>query len=614
MIPFAFKGRCSTEDQQDPAASRAWQLTRAKALIEPHGGVIVAEFFDSGQSRAVPWQRRPQASKLLAELKNPNRGFDAVVIGEPQREFYGNQFGNTFPLFVHFDVPLWVPEVGGPIDQNNEAHDLIMSVFGGMSKGERNRIKVRVRTAMAAQAQMEGRFLGGRPPYGYTLIDLGPHPNPAKAADGRRLHGLAIDPVTAPIVERIFTEFLAGAGLFAIAEGLTRDGIPCPSAHDPARNRHRCGIAWSKSAVRAILTNPRYTGRQVWNKQRKQEVLLDIDDVALGHITKLRWNPAEKWIWSDRVVHTPIVDVDTFTRAGQLLAGRGTGPTKRIPHPARRPYVLRGVLFCGICRRRMQGTWNNDAPYYRCRFPNEYALANHVEHPRNVYLRETDILPSLDRWLARALAPDRIEHTIATMTDAQDQPGHNPATERARAVIADCDRKLARYRATLDAGGDPTTVSAWITETTAERLRAHAELEAVASTTSTVSAEQVAAVISRLADPAAALREAEPTDKAQVYAKLGLQLTYQPATRTVRAEAHLDPHHMGRRFVSEGGLEPPRPLRALAPQASASAIPPPGPAETHSTEAREEGSIGGEVGRWAAMSPGRRLVRLVTQR
>jgi site-specific DNA recombinase len=88
-----------------------------------------------------------------------------------------------------------VPEVGGPIDPDNEAHDLIMSVFGGVSKGERNRIKIRVRTAMAAQAQIEGRFLGGRPPYGYKLIDAGPRPNPAEAADGKRLHKLAINPM-----------------------------------------------------------------------------------------------------------------------------------------------------------------------------------------------------------------------------------------------------------------------------------------------------------------------------------------------------------------------------------------------------------------------------------
>ena len=84
--------------------------------------------------------------------------------------------------------------------------------------------------------------------------------------------------------------FLAGYGIFAIAEALTRDDIPCPSAQDPARNRHRGGLAWSKSAVRVILTNPRYTGHQIWNKQRTDEVLLDVDDVALGHTAVMRWN------------------------------------------------------------------------------------------------------------------------------------------------------------------------------------------------------------------------------------------------------------------------------------------------------------------------------------
>ena len=42
------------------------------------------------------------------------------------------------------------------------------------------------------------------------------------------------------------------------SEHLTRHGIPCPSAHDPRRNSHRSGIAWSRSAIRAILKNPRY--------------------------------------------------------------------------------------------------------------------------------------------------------------------------------------------------------------------------------------------------------------------------------------------------------------------------------------------------------------------
>jgi DNA invertase Pin-like site-specific DNA recombinase len=94
-------------------------------------------------------------------------------------------------------------------------------VFSGVSKGERNRIRVRVRAAMATQAQIEGRYLGGRPPYGYRLMDAGPHPNPAKAADGKWLHALAVDESAAAMLGRIFAEFLAGAGIDAIAEGLT---------------------------------------------------------------------------------------------------------------------------------------------------------------------------------------------------------------------------------------------------------------------------------------------------------------------------------------------------------------------------------------------------------
>src|SRR5512135_1542049 len=124
--------------------------------------------------------RRPRAAQLLADLANPERGFDAVVIGEPQRAFYGNQFSLTFPVFVHYGVELWVPEVGGKVDPGSDAHDLVMSLYGGMSKGERNRIKIRVRSSMAAQAATEGRFLGGRPPYGYRLVDAGPHPTRAR--------------------------------------------------------------------------------------------------------------------------------------------------------------------------------------------------------------------------------------------------------------------------------------------------------------------------------------------------------------------------------------------------------------------------------------------------
>jgi hypothetical protein len=65
-----------------------------------------------------------------------------VIVGEPARAFYGNQLGLTFPFFEHYAVELWVPEVGGSIDTGSDANDLVVSLYGGMSKGDLNRINI----------------------------------------------------------------------------------------------------------------------------------------------------------------------------------------------------------------------------------------------------------------------------------------------------------------------------------------------------------------------------------------------------------------------------------------------------------------------------------------
>jgi site-specific DNA recombinase len=555
LAEFAFYGRVSTEDLQDPASSRGWQLSRSRGLIAPHGGVIVAEYFDVGLSRSLPWKRRPQAAALLADLKRSDRGFDSVVIGEPARAFYGNQFGLTFPVFVHYGVQLWVPEVGGAVDPGSDAHDLVMSLYGGMSKGERNRIKIRVRTAMASQASTEGRFLGGRPPYGYQLVDAGPHPNPGKAAIGQRLHRLETDPVAAPVVLRIFADYLAGKGIYAIAERLTADGIPCPSAHDPERNRHRSGVAWSKGAVRAILLNPRYTGRQVWNKQRRDEVLLDVEDVAAGHETRMRWNPAGEWIWSSEIVQEPVISPQMFQDAQTLLATRGRRLVDRKIRPAARPYALRGLLLCGICSRKMQGHWVNDRAHYRCRYPSEYAETKELAHPRNVYLREVLVVPELDRWLASLFTPKQLPLTIKALAEAQEidvDPGRAAMLEAASRTLAACDQRLAKYRAGLEAGMEPALVAQWTAEVRAQRLRAEHQLQPLSDEGRLTEAE-IAELVGSIRDVVKTLKRADPETKADVYRELGLKMIYTPAERRVLIEAS---PHIGVQTCPRGDLNP----------------------------------------------------------
>ena len=114
-----------------------------------------------------------------------------------------------------------------------------MLALGLSSKREITRTRIRVRTAMAAQTREQGRYLGGRPPYGYRLGDAGPHPNKAHAAWGRRAHRLEPDPVTAPVVQWMFAQRLAGHSAARITRALNDAGVPCPSASDPGRNPHR---------------------------------------------------------------------------------------------------------------------------------------------------------------------------------------------------------------------------------------------------------------------------------------------------------------------------------------------------------------------------------------
>jgi len=412
-LRFAFYGRVSTEDWQDPVTSRVRQLQQATMLIAGRG-VIVAEFFDAGESRTLPWARRPQAGALVAQLADPDRGWDAIVVGEYERAFYGSQYALMAPLFEHYGVGLWTPEVGGRVDWHAEDHEQTMLALGLSSKREITRTQVRVRTAMAAQTLEQGRYLGGRPPYGYRLADAGPHPNKAHAAWGRRAHRLEPDPQTEQVVRWIFAQRLAGHSVARITRALNDAGVPCPSASDPARNPHRTGAGWTLRTGAAILANPRYTGRQVWNRQPSQAVLADPADTSLGHRQVQRWNLPEGWVISRHPAHAALVSEADFIAAQDTAVPRGP------VGPAARRYLLAGLITCGRCGRRLESAWSHGRAAYRCRHGYTSADDPDPARPKNTYLREDQILPhlaALSILLAGGGTPDGPRHACITVPD-----------------------------------------------------------------------------------------------------------------------------------------------------------------------------------------------------
>jgi hypothetical protein len=68
--------------------------------------------------------------------------------------------------------------------------------------------------------------------------------------------------------------------------------------------------------------------------------------------------------------------------------------------------------------------------------------------------------------------------------------------------------------------------------------------------------QQITDLVDELGDIATGLATADSACKADLYRKLGLHLTYDPANQVVQAETRLNPRRIGGRFVSEAGGEP----------------------------------------------------------
>ncbi len=107
--------------------------------------------------------------------------------------------------------------------------------------------------------------------------------------------------------------------------------------------------------------------------------------------------------------------------------------------------------------------------------------------------------------------------------------------------IAECDAKLAQYRAALDAGASPATVAAWIAETEAEKAT-YALAMCRSEPRPRMSEAEIRAIVDKLAAIPRVLHDADPDDKAEVFRQLGLKLTYHPGRQLVEAQIEAPQH------------------------------------------------------------------------
>jgi hypothetical protein len=239
-----------------------------------------------------------------------------------------------------------------------------------------------------------------------------------------------------------------------------------------------------------------------------------------------------------------IVSVETFTKAqlkqrSRRACGRsGWSTIERDRRASKRVYLLRSMVGCGTCGRKMEGASRRRATtYYRCNartlVPGS-AVAD--AHPAQIYLREDLVTPAVNRWIGRLFDPAHRDATLDALHQADDTAEHHRTQMRnLQDRVAAAQATMSRLRRALEAGWDPTELREQYNAAVAEKRAAESALTTAPRETS-LSRQELAVVVDSLGDMTRALERAEPRQLAELYASLRLSMTYHHAERTVDVE------------------------------------------------------------------------------
>ena len=243
-----------------------------------------------------------------------------------------------------------------------------------------------------------------------------------------------------------------------------------------------------------------------------------------------------EWIESTTPRTESLVDEAALAAVANRIGG---GARREKLRDAVHTYLLRGIVRCDLRGRKMQGSARRSriagSPtrvLYRCEFGASRSVPVGMDHPPTVYVREDAIVPRLDAWLAEIVTPEALASAQAMPPDVAAQ--HTAA----RAAMADCDIRIKRLLDSIERGIDHELVAPRARELQAERSRLQATL-GVHNQWRRLSAHEIAEWADSLGGVVQVLKQANPEDRAALYADFGLTLRYDPTRHQIKATAEL---------------------------------------------------------------------------
>lgn len=293
--------RVSTDDQVELSPDS--QIKVVRDFAKQKGYLIPNEYIfrDDGISGRTA-SKRPEFNRMIATAKQNPPPFTAIMVwkfsrfarNQEEAIFYKGMLKKRGIDVISTSEPIIDGPFGSLIERIIEWFDEYYSI----------NLSTEVRRGMTEKVSRGGAV--SIPAFGYDIIDK----------------KYVINPVNAPIVEKIFIDFLNGKGFRAIANELNRLGIKTTRGND-----------WENRTVEYVLRNPVYIGKIRWNPKRRTRRNYDDKDIMIVD-----------------GVHQAIIDTDIFDKVQKKLDEQ---KAKYRPYITERKnskeYMLKGLVKCSSC-------------------------------------------------------------------------------------------------------------------------------------------------------------------------------------------------------------------------------------------------------------------------
>lgn len=322
---FVIYTRCSTDDQaKGDFTTLDAQAHHCRNMLEAFGYEL-ADFGDKGIINDDGYSgkdlNRPGIQSILKDIQS-KKSFDGIIffrldrLTRNPRDLYG-----MIDTFKAEDIAFL--SVRENLDSSTAIGRVVIGIIGLLSAFERELTGERVRASAIARAR-QGKWVGGKPPFGYRLVKTG-----EQLSNGRRPSRIVIDTDIAPYIQLIFKMASDNKSLSEIGNELMKRNVTTFKKK-----------VWCKQTLSKIIKNPFYKGMISY----------------AGEISK--------------GLHEGLVNEDLWRKANRILSANIPGHRfLKTTHDYH--HLLKGIILCGSCgsyyiSTHAKGKMGNKFYYYEC--------------------------------------------------------------------------------------------------------------------------------------------------------------------------------------------------------------------------------------------------------